>query len=303
MTAFAPDPNAPLKGVRITSLAINLPGPAALARLHAMGATCVKIEPPPPEGASSGDPCALASEALYRRLHEGIATRVLDLRQPQASAALHDELARSDVLLTSFRRRALRKLGVDWPSLQARHPRLCQVAVFGARGARADEPGHDLTYQAEAGLLRGTDMPASVFADMGGALMAAEAVLAVLLARAAQGHGCFAEVALNDAARWMALPVEFGLLDPAGVLAGRHAGYRIYACQDGRLALGAMEPHFSRALCECVGVPYAGPMTMFDAATHAAVADFAAARTCAALAALGAQHDVPMQLMRRDGAP
>ena len=30
----------PLKGVRVLTLALNLPGPAAVMRLQAMGATC-----------------------------------------------------------------------------------------------------------------------------------------------------------------------------------------------------------------------------------------------------------------------
>jgi crotonobetainyl-CoA:carnitine CoA-transferase CaiB-like acyl-CoA transferase len=41
---------APLHGIRILSLALNLPGPAALMRCRRMGATCTKLEPP------SGDP-------------------------------------------------------------------------------------------------------------------------------------------------------------------------------------------------------------------------------------------------------
>ena len=37
-------PNA-LKGVRVLTLALNLPGPAAVMRLKAMGAQCTKLEP------------------------------------------------------------------------------------------------------------------------------------------------------------------------------------------------------------------------------------------------------------------
>ena len=42
----------PLRGVRVLSLALNLPGPAALMRLAQMGASCTKVNPP------SGDPIA-----------------------------------------------------------------------------------------------------------------------------------------------------------------------------------------------------------------------------------------------------
>ena len=43
---------APLAGVRVLSLALNLPGPAALMRCRTMGAACLKFEPP------TGDPMA-----------------------------------------------------------------------------------------------------------------------------------------------------------------------------------------------------------------------------------------------------
>jgi alpha-methylacyl-CoA racemase len=45
----------------------------------------------------------------------------------------------------------------------------------------AEIPGHDLTYQAEVDLVPGMTLPASLFADMGGALMASEAVLKAVL--------------------------------------------------------------------------------------------------------------------------
>ena len=46
MTSTHALPFQPLQGVRILSLALNLPGPAALMRLRQMGATCLKLEPP-----------------------------------------------------------------------------------------------------------------------------------------------------------------------------------------------------------------------------------------------------------------
>ena len=46
-------PLQPLRGTRILSLALNLPGPAALMRCRDMGATCIKLEPPAPAGTPS----------------------------------------------------------------------------------------------------------------------------------------------------------------------------------------------------------------------------------------------------------
>jgi len=62
----------PLRGARVLSLALNLPGPAALMRLKAMGATCLKAEPPAPKTASSGDPMGQYNPEAYATLHDGI---------------------------------------------------------------------------------------------------------------------------------------------------------------------------------------------------------------------------------------
>ena len=47
MTTALPQP---LRNARVLSLALNLPGPAALMRCARMGAECTKLEPPPPPG-------------------------------------------------------------------------------------------------------------------------------------------------------------------------------------------------------------------------------------------------------------
>ena len=169
--------NTALKGVRVLSLALNLPGPAALMRCRAMGARCTKIEPPPLKESTSGDPMALYCTAAYTEMHQGIRVKSLNLKADEGQKALHRELKKTDVLLTSFRPSALVKLGLDWKSLQQRYPDLSLIAVVGAPGARAEEPGHDLTYMAENDLLEGLALPRTLYADMGGSLMASEAVL------------------------------------------------------------------------------------------------------------------------------
>ena len=93
---------------------------------------------------------------------------------------------------------------------------------------------------------------------MGGALMASEAVLQALLVRAQTGQGTLLEVALADAAAWLAQPRHWGLTTPDGDVGGAHAGYRIYPCADGRVAVAALEPHFAARLCAAAGLPAVG---------------------------------------------
>ena len=288
----------PLRGVRVLSLALNLPGPAALMRLRAMGATCLKAEPPGPQGAS-GDPMGQYNPTAYATMHGGIKVLSVDLKTDKGQQQLHKALARTDVLLTSFRPSALLKLGLGWKALHKAYPALSVVAIVGAPGARAEEPGHDLTYLADAGLVTGLDLPATLFADMGGALMASEATLKAVLAQKTSGKGVFQEVALSDAAAWLALPRSWGLTQPKGAVGGAHAGYRVYPCKDGRVAVAALEPHFAASLCAAAGVTMNGMGTLFQPATHQAIATFLAGQTRKQLDALAVARDIPLHTLAR----
>lgn len=277
----------PLEGVRILSLALNLPGPAALQRLRQLGARCTKVEPP------GGDPMQGYCAAAYAVLQRGVRTVALDLKTTAGQRRLAQRLARTDVLLTSFRPSALARLGLDPSTLAQRHRRLCVVRIVGGAGARAEDAGHDLTYQAEAGLIDGLALPPSLLADMAGALLASEAVLAALRQRDARGRGVVHDVGLADAAAWLARPRAWGLTAPGGLLGGAHAGYRVYRCADGRVAVAALEPHFARRLGDVAGL---GPLSPADA-LRPEVADrltvWFAGRTRAELDALGRAHDLP----------
>ncbi|MFW2357801.1 CoA transferase [Hydrogenophaga sp.] len=287
----------PLRGVRVLSLALNLPGPAALMRLKAMGATCLKAEPPAPKSAPSGDPMGQYNPKAYATLHDGIKTVSIDLKTDKGQATLHKALARTDLLLTSFRPSALTKLNLGWKALHKQYPALCVVAIVGAPGARAEEPGHDLTYLADAGLVPGLDLPATLFADMGGSLMASEAALKAVMVQRSTGKGVFQEVALSDAAAWLALPRSWGLTMPTGAVGGAHAGYRVYPCKDGRVAVAALEPHFAAALCTAAGLTVSDMRTLFKPETHAAIAAFLKGMTRQQLDRLSVAKDIPLHTL------
>lgn len=297
-----------LRGTRVLSLALNLPGPAALMRCRQMGATCVKLEPPARRGAaegSSGDPMGQYNPAAYAEMHQGVTVRTADLKTEEGQKLLHRELEKTDVLLTSYRPSALVKLGLEWKELHTRYPSLCHVAIVGAPGPGGEIPGHDLTYMAENGLVQGLALPPTLYADMSGSLLASEAVLQAALhlseryAGSGETHpqGLFIEVALSDAAAWLARPRAWGLTQPAGAVGGAHAGYRVYACRDGRVAVAALEPHFAAALCEAAGLSPPDLPTMLAADTVEAISAFLGSRTRAELDRLAAEKDIPLHTM------
>ncbi len=281
----------PLKGVRILSLALNLPGPAALMRCGQMGATCIKLEPP------SGDPMGLYNPPAYAALHQGVRVSAADLKTDKGQQTLHRALAKTDVLLTSFRPSALTKLGLSWLALRRHYPALSQIAIVGSSGERSEEPGHDLTYMAENDLVVGLELPPTLYADMGGSLMACEAVLQAVMHQRAKGKGVYLEVALSSAASYLGLPRTWGLTQPGAAVGGGHAGYRVYPCKDGRVAVAALEPHFAASLCAAAGVAASSMKAMLAPATHQAIAAFFLTQTRKQLDTLSMAKDIPLHTL------
>lgn len=289
----------PLQGVRILSLCLNLPGPAALWRCTSMGASCHKIEPSGSNGRST-DPMAMYCPEAYAQMHTDVKVTQLDLKSSLGQCSLHELLAQTDVLLTSFRPSALNKLGLQWEALQPLYPRLSMVRIFGSTDPFSDAPGHDLTYQAEAGLIHSTALPPSLFADMTGALMASEAVLQAMLVSSRTGQGIVRDIGLAQAAQWQALPWHWGLTRPEGDVGGAHAGYAIYPCADGMVAVAALEPHFAQRLCSVAGLTFDHYNDMHKPEVHHTIATFFAERKCTELNQISLDKDIPLYSMPRN---
>ena len=151
-----------LAGVRIVSLAVNIPGPLTAARLTQLGARVTAVLPP------SGDPLQIYLPQWFDDLHVDQEVVTLDLKSPEGIAELDSLLTQADILITASRPSALARLGMDSHSVSVKHPRLCHIAIVGESGERADSPGHDLTYQAINGLVNPPAMPTTLIADMAG---------------------------------------------------------------------------------------------------------------------------------------
>lgn len=275
----AADPTGRLAGVRVISLAGTLPGPVAARRLRAEGAEVIRVEGP------GGDVLRTVAADLVDALVGDQQVIRLNLKEPAERARLHELLDEADLLLTSSRPAALARLGLTREVVAQRWPRLGWVAIVGATGDRAEEAGHDLTYQAQAGLLgAGTELPRVLLAD----LSAAERVVTecVLALRQADLHGSggYAEVGLVESARDLGEPLRHGLTAPGGILGGGHPAYAIYPARSGRVAVAALEPHFWRRLLDLLGVE----------GTHVALAAAFLERDAQDWEAWGSEHDVPV---------
>lgn len=234
----------PLDGTRILSLALNLPGPLAAARLLSLGASVTKIEP------STGDPLQAVAPSWYAELVRGQRVLTPAVKTPEGQAILEAEVADADLVLTSMRPSALARLGLA--ALIERHG-TAHVEIVGHDGADAELAGHDLTYQAGAGLLAGAAMPVVPWVDVLGGERAVSAALLALRARE-QGRPAVIRVVLEHAATDAGAAARHGLTVGSGALGGALALYGLYACAGGgRVAVAALEPHFVSRLAELAG--------------------------------------------------
>jgi alpha-methylacyl-CoA racemase len=273
----------PLAGLKIVSLAINLPGPVAAGRLRDLGASVTKIEPP------DGDPLARGCAEWYRALHTNVTVLRLDLKLPSDRERLDPILAESDLLLTSSRLAALGRLGLSWSEVHQQFPRLCHVAIIGHLPPDENRPGHDLTYQATLGLVSPPEMPRALIADLGGAEEAVSTAIALLLARERGRAAAYSQVSLAEAAARFAKPLQYGLTLSSGLLGGGWPGYNLYRATDGWVAVAALEPHFAERLKRELAV---------DSFTCEAVAAAFARRTAAEWERWGATRDLPIVALR-----
>jgi crotonobetainyl-CoA:carnitine CoA-transferase CaiB-like acyl-CoA transferase len=232
----------PLDGIGVVNLGVNLPPDAAAHRLSALGATVTKVEPP------AGDPMIAHAPTLYRELTTGQDVVRLDLKDRVDRDRLHVLLARADVLITATRPSALARLGLA-PDDLARHARLVHVAIVGHAAPAQETAGHDLTYLAPHGLLAPPGLPPTLAADLAGAERAATAAAALLVGRE-RGGPRHAEVALEDAARFLALPLVHGVTARGALLGGGNPFYGLYETAGGWVAVAALEPHFRARLIQ-----------------------------------------------------
>ena len=276
----------PLRGISVVSMAVNLPGPLAAARLQSLGAAITKVEPP------GGDPAAGISYGWYLDLIAGQDVVTLDLKDPGDRERLDVLLDHADLLLTASRPAGLARLGLSWEELHATFPRLCQIAIVGYGGGREHVPGHDLTYQAGTGVLTPPLMPRVLVADVAGAERAAFEAAALLLARA-RGYGSgYAQVSLAQVAEDFTESFRRGVSQPGGILGGGHPGYLMYGSLDGYVAVAALEPHFWRRLLSELGVDDR------DEFVEASLAAVLKTRTSAYWEQWASERDLPLAALR-----
>jgi crotonobetainyl-CoA:carnitine CoA-transferase CaiB-like acyl-CoA transferase len=290
----------PLEGLVVLDFSTLLPGPLATFMLAEAGAEVIKVERPGGEDMRRFPPRLGEGSAAFAALNAGKHSVVADLKTAEGKAALRPLVQRADILVEQFRPGVMDRLGLGWEAVRAINPGLiyCSISGYGQEGPRAQEAGHDINYQARAGLLSlspgstgSPSVPAALVADIaGGSFPAVINILLALRRRDLTGEGCRIDVAMTDAMftfAWLALAEGFaGGRFPGSQenrLAGGSPRYALYATADGKfLAVGALEEKFWGAFCHGLGLPEPLRDDRNDpAATRAAIVGIVRGKTAA----------------------
>jgi itaconate CoA-transferase len=209
----------PLDGITVVSLEHAIAAPFCSRQLADLGARVIKVERP-----GSGDFArdydhrtrGLASHFVWvNRSKESL---TLDLKQPQALAALKELIAKADVLVQNLAPGAAARMGLGYEELSASHPRLivCDISGYGNDGPYRDKKAYDLLVQSEAGFLSITGTPeepckaGNSIADIAAGMYAYSNVLAALLQRQHTGRGSRIDVSMLEAlGEWMGFPMYY----------------------------------------------------------------------------------------------
>ncbi|MEC8850161.1 MAG: CaiB/BaiF CoA-transferase family protein [Pseudomonadota bacterium] len=211
----------PLDGLLVVSLEHAIAAPLATRHLADLGARVIKIERP--EGgdfARAYDQRARGVASHFAWCNRSKESLTLDVKHPQANAALMKLVAKADVLVQNLAPGAAARLGLSYEALSARDPRIivCDISGYGDSGPYVEKKAYDLLIQAESGFLSITgtaDEPAKAgnsIADISAGMYAYSGILAALLERGRTGRGRRVDIALLESmTEWMGYPLYFGL--------------------------------------------------------------------------------------------
>jgi crotonobetainyl-CoA:carnitine CoA-transferase CaiB-like acyl-CoA transferase len=187
----------PLDGVRVLDLSRMVAGGIAGMLLADFGADVVKVEQP-----GTGDPLrqwTSGGQSLWWKVYARNKRFVtLNLKAPEGRDLLLRMLPQYDVLMESFVPGTLERLGLDWDTLRARHPRLIllRISGWGQTGPDSHRPGFGTLVEAASGFadMNGEPggapiVPGFPLADSVSALYASNAIMFALYHRDVHGAG------------------------------------------------------------------------------------------------------------------
>ena len=253
---------------RVVDLTQVRAGPTACRQLADWGADVIQVQMP--EHMRGDDTLGGQDGSDYQYTHRNKRSITLDLKQAEGIALLKRLIGSADVVVENFRPDVKGRLGIDYDSLAADHPRLVYASIsgFGQTGPLAQRPGFDQIAQGLGGLMSVTGLPGQgplrvgiPIADLCAGIFAAQGVLVALLEREASGRGQWLHTSLLEAmvsmmdfqtSRWLIdgdVATQAGNYHPTSIPTG------VYKARDGYLNIAVFGSKIWERFCNILGAP------------------------------------------------
>jgi len=204
------DMTRPLDGLRILDFSTTIAGPHCSRLLADMGAEVVKVESTEGDLMRSRPVQRDGFSTMFGQLNAGKKSIVLDLKKPEAVAAIKKLAATVDILVENYRPGVMKRLGLDYAELSKVNPRLiyCAISGYGQTGPGAGRPAYAPVIHASTGYdmahlfyQQGRQRPdnCGIFvADYASGAYAMGAILAAVHQRHATGKGQMVDVSMFE---------------------------------------------------------------------------------------------------------
>jgi alpha-methylacyl-CoA racemase len=231
-----------------------------------LGADVIRIDPPPSH--NGGAPI----DARFDLLRRGRRSAIMDLKKPQAVAAVLRLVREADALIEGFRPGVAERLGLGPETCHAVNPRLVygRMTGWGQDGPLAQAPGHDINYISLTGVLHSVGkagepptIPLNLAGDFGGgSLYLALGVVSAILERSNSGRGQVVDAAMVDGSASLMTSI-YGMRaagywhDKRGTnrLDSGAPWYNVYETKDGKyVSIAANEGRFYLSALEVLGL-------------------------------------------------
>ena len=258
----------PLDGITVVSLEHAVAAPFCTRQLADLGARVIKVERPGSgDFARSYDQRVKGQSSHFTWLNRNKESLALDVKHPQAKAALLQLLRTADVLVQNLAPGAAARMGLSYEALKAHNPKLivCDISGYGADGPYRDKKAYDLLIQSEAGFLSVTGTPETPsksgisVADIAAGMYAYTNILSALLLRGKTGEGSHIDVSMLEAmGEWMGYPMYYAYdgAPPPPRTGASHASiypYGPFAAGDGAtVMLGLQNEREWKIFCDAV---------------------------------------------------
>ena len=190
---------------RVIDLTQVRAGPTCCRQLADWGADVIQVQMP--EHLRGDDTLGGQDGSDYQYTHRNKRSVTLNLKEAEGIATLKQLIQTADVVVENFRPDVKFRLGIDYETLAADHPRLVYASIsgFGQTGPYSERPGYDFVIQAMSGLMSITGEvggePSKVgvaIADVVAGLFASSSILAALRHAERTGEGQHLDIALLD---------------------------------------------------------------------------------------------------------